>query len=1028
MMVKKKIGWFISVSILFVTAVLCGVFGFGAMAEPQNAIVFGEVQIEKEYKIGDELTIPTIFASKNGRDYECTSILILPDGAAVQKSSIVFDESGNYTIVYKAMVNGEYAEKSVRFTVINDLYSVHDSKSSATWGLNPYFEESISGINLSLKPDDVFTFNQVIDVSKLTKNDYICKFYVTPLEKGKPEASNMYIKLTDIYDAENYVLINYSMRISEMGWSSNYIYANAGANGQDMVGYEWRDATHYTEHRNSWAGLRSWVSYTGESKAPPEVANNPQLVEELSKFENNYDYLTMDYANRTLHAKSQSYWRDYTMIVDLDDPETYGSNCWGGFTTGEVRMSVYFENYVGASANIFITEIAGYDLTRFNFKDDVAPIIEINYDGYTQETLPVAFVGKPYKLFDGRAIDNLDENVQLKTRVYYNYYSNARTQCYIKDGRFTPKRAGTYTVVYSATDVLGNEAVETVNINCVDSENTVKLTIDGEGKTLNIGESVRLNGYSVSDNNGRYTVSVEAVLKNNNNVRNEIDLDTLTFKPTHLGEYEVRYTVSDYTHTFTAIDLVTVNKVNIPILDTYSQFPAYMIKGCQYTFEKATAFDYSGESVVEISADYYVIEDNGTPKKAENNTFIVSASETVEVLCRANNKNGEMSETVAVIPVVDVNYGATLQMANYFQGAGFVPSATEQSITYTRLFDGEAETGLEFINRVLINQFMFTTSFPEDCTNFDTFDLYLTDDDDETNVLKVSFQFGDDKRISFWVNDFTQKVYRVGYVGDTANLNFYYQKSTNSLLINNNLTVKLNETGLFSGFKGGFASFKVMFTGVSGKVGCAVSYVCNQPFNNGIDTVKPVIYVAEKMPNLVEINQEFTIKQAYAFDLLDSAATLTVKLMTNNGNYVSSVDGVVLDGTQNPNRDYTVKLSDYGRYALHYISVDCTGNRYDVQNLITVKDSVGPVITLDKDYRTQGSVGDTIAVAKMQASDNVDDTVTLLCYVIAPDGKMISVDLNGSFTANDKGTYKVYAYAVDKSENVTILSYSVYVA
>lgn len=1027
MMVKKKIGWFISLSILFV-AVVCGVFGIGAMAETQDSIAFGEVQIEKEYKIGDELTIPTISASKNGRNYDCTSILILPDGSAVQKSSIVFEESGNYTIVYKTMADGEYAEKKVRFTVINDLYSVYDGKSSATWGLNPYFEESIPGINLSLKPDDVFTFNQVIDVSKLTKNDYICKFYVTPLEKGKPEASNMYIKLTDIYDAENYVLINYSMRISEMGWSSKYIYANAGANGQDMVGYEWQDATSYTTHRNSWAGLRSWVSYTGECMAPSEVSNYPQLVEELSKFENNYDYLSMDYENRTLHAKSQNYWRDYSMIVDLDDPSTYGSNCWGGFTTGEVRMSVYFDGYVGASANIFITEIAGFDLTQFNFKDDVAPIIEINYDGYTQDTLPVAFVEKSYKLFEGRAIDNLDENVQLKTKVYYNYYSNARTQCYVKDGRFTPKRAGTYTVVYSATDVMGNEALEIVNINCVDSEKTVKLTIDGEGKTLNIGESVQLNGYSVSDNNGKYNVFVEAVLKNNNDVRYEIDQDTLMFKPMQLGEYEVRYTVSDYTHTFTAIDPVTVNKVNTPILKSYSKFPAYMIKGCTYSFDQATAYDYSGESMVEINADYYVIEDNGIAKKAENNTFTVSASKTVEVLCRAYNQNGGMSESVATIPVVDVNYGDKLQMANYFRGEGFVSSATEQSITYTKSFDGKTEAGMEFINRVLINQFMFTTSFPDGCTNFESFDLYLTDDVDETNVLKVSFQLKNDKKISFWVNDFTQKVYSVGYVGETANLNFYYQKSTNSLLINNNLTVKLNETGLFTGFKGGFASFKVMFTGVNGKVGCAVSHVCNQPFNQGVDNIKPVIYVAEKMPNLVEINQEFTIKQAYAFDLLDSAATLTFKLMSNNGKFVSSVDGVVLDGTQNLNRDYTVKLSDYGRYALQYISVDCSGNRYDVQNLITVKDSVGPVITLEENYQTQGRVGDTIAVAKMQANDNVDDTVTLRCYVIAPNGTMITLDLNGSFTANNKGTYKVYAYAVDQSENVTIVSYSVYVA
>ncbi len=1031
MILKKRTFWLISVAILLATVFLCGIFGIGAKAEQQGTPTFSEVQLAEEYKIGDTLTIPTVSVSQNGKDYECTSVVIMPDGSAVQKDTIVFEKSGTYTIVYKAVVDGKYVEKSVDFTVINDLYSVYNKQSSATWGVNSYLTtegDFTEGINVSLKPDDVFTFNQVIDVSKMTKSDKIVKFYVTPTEKGTGEAASMYVKLTDIYDPNNYVLVHYSMRLSEITWSSHYIYASAGASGQDLVGYEWRNDDTYAAHINSWAGLRSWVSYTGQRKSPSEVAGNEALMAQLSKFTENYDYLSMDYANRTLHAKTQNHWRDYSMIVDLDDPNIYGANCWDGFTTGEVRMSIYFENYAGASANIFITEIANFDLTDFNFKDSVAPVIEVDYEGYTKDSAPIAFVGQPYKTFAGRAIDNLDENVQLKTVVYYNYSSDARVQCYIKDGYFTPKRAGKYTIVYTATDVLGNETVELLEIDCVQSNDTVKLQVEGDEKTVDIGETVRLNGYTVSANNGNYQVAVEAVLQTDDTVRSVIDLETMTFKPTQTGVYEIRYTVSDYTHTFTATDILTVNKSDTPIIGTYSEFPAYLIKGATYSLDAATAYDYSSGSKVEISADYYVVEDNGTAKKAENNSFTVSASDTVEILCKADNGKGEMSESLAVIPVVDVNYGDKIQMANYFQGEGFVSEASESAITYTKAFDGASEASLEFINRVLINQFTFTASFPEDSAAFEKFDVYFTDALDATSVLKITFAFASDKTVSFIVNDFEQKVYRTGYIGETANLNLFYQQSTNSLLINNNLTVALNTTGVFNGFNGGFASFKVNFTGVTGKVGCAISHVCNQPFNKGIDTIKPVVFLAEKTANLININEEFTIKSAEAFDLLDPSVTLTFKLMSFKGLFITSVDGVVLDGTQDPSRDYTVKLTDYGRYSLQYISKDSTGNRYEVQNLITVQDSVVPEITLNKGYQTQANVGGKIAIAKIAISDNVDETITTRCYVIAPNEEMISVELNGSFTAQYKGTYTVYYYAVDAAQNVAMVSYTVSVS
>ena len=667
-------------------------------------------------------------------------------------------------------------------------------------------------------------------------------------------------------------------------------------------------------------------------------------------------------------------------------------------------------------------------MTEYTFTDEVSPAVRIDYQGYEKDSVPMAFLNKPYKLFEGDAIDNLDGFVELKTKVYYNYYSNARIQCYIDNGNFIPKYLGEYTVIYTAKDFMGNETIESIDIPCIDSKQQVDIQLIEDKNTFTIGENARLNEYVVSNNNGTYFVDIVARLKNDNSVQYIIDNETLLFKPIEAGVYEILYTVSDYTHTVTVIDEITFIKTDIPVFGQCAEFPQYLIKNCSYSFDNAIAYDYSSGKKVEILADYYVVEDDGIPVKMENNSFRVSASKKVEIVYKANNGKGELSKSLAVIPVVDVNYAGNLEMQNYFQGEGFESSATDSAIIYTKLYDGNSQASLEFINKVLVNQFTFAVSIPKEYDSFETFDVYLKDELNENNVLKISFFVPEKNILSFIVNDYTKKVYSVSYTGDNININLYYQKDRNKLLINNNLSVDLDDLGVFNGFTGGFADFKIVFCEVTGNVACAVSYVCNQPFKKGLDLIKPTVYFSEPIKSLVNLNEEIVIKRAYAFDLLDPVASLSFKLMSFKGEFVVSTDGILLDGTQDPNRDYTVKLSNYGKYSLEYVAVDKTGNRCSIPNLITVQDFEPPTVTLTADYKTEAKVGDTIKIAQASVTDNLEGKITLNCYVIDRHGKMQELAPGDSFIAADSGIYTVYYYAKDAYLNVTMVFYTINVS
>ena len=91
-------------------------------------------------------------------------------------------------------------------------------------------------------------------------------------------------------------------------------------------------------------------------------------------------------------------------------------------------------------------------------------------------------------------------------------------------------------------------------------------------------------------------------------------------------------------------------------------------------------------------------------------------------------------------------------------------------------------------------------------------------------------------------------------------------------------------------------------------------------------------------------------------------------------------------------------------------------------------DKVTPEAKLSNLVET-GKVGDTIKLAKVTATDNLDTELNITWFVRTPKGTMLSLFENdvqyNAFVAKEKGVYTVYCYVTDATGNYTMVSYLV---
>ena len=848
-------------------------------------------------------------------------------------------------------------------------------------------------IQASVAERDVFTYNEILDLSTASKDTQLLNMQFDPTQVGVANATNVKIRFTDVYDADNYITICLNSFTDD--WASGHIYMTAGAADQPQIGIE-----NGKPHVNDIYGYGAAVDYSmvGMPKNPEDA------------------YLTLyfDYGEKAIYADRETYTRTKQLVVDLDDPDLYGTNLWEGFTTGQVKMTVFASNYQSATCDFTITTINGN--SQFRETDQSAPIISVN-TGYAQDAIPAALVGKPYPIFPATAIDGCDGNVDVSSVVYYDEGDGRMTKLSVEDGKFTPAKAGVYVIEYVAKDLSGNTSTANVNVNAIVGDG-LQVTLRDAVSETQTGVPVQvISGIDCVAASGHVSYTITA---KNADAGDQVEIDpqTHSFTPMADGDWEITVTVRDYICTVVKTFTVNVQPTSQPqVYDTVA-IPDYFILGATYQLPTLYGYDFSSGTGVLTAMDVYVTE-NGSSEKAVANGSYVPANEgavTVTYRLTVDGKTCEKSYTATVVKTKTVLN--TENLSKYFVDPTGAATASSASSKITYSF--KKDTKLNFVNFVQVKQLSFGFQVGSQKA-YDRISVYLTDIVSGKQVKLSYIKTADGA--AFAIND-----------GAAVTLSAAFDAAM-SLAFSNDTAIVTPESGKelkvksfldgsqFTGFTDSVARFTVELSGVTGSSQFAVQNLNGQKLSSATrDSVAPQFF-ANAVSGNIEKGETLELKGAFVYDVLNPIATVTLKVTDPDGNAVTDQNGVVLNGTQDATKDAPVLMEKLGTYTILYTAADGKKNTGRHIYTITVTDGEGPTISLLEHTETV-QTGDTVTLAGTQVQDNLTANCTVVSYVFDPEGVKIPVT-GGTFQATQSGVYTVRYMAFDGDGNCSFASYKV---
>ena len=989
---NKVLRWALLLCICFTCTI--GYLGLQASAAAAEII---DCDLPSEYGLGDSFVMPEGKVSYKDQDKAPdTKYVVFPSGKAVAGETIVLSEAGKYELVFKAKFDGVSVTAKKSFVVKKTLLQVNNDNSSA---------QIVDGkIKVSLAPDDVFTYNAVLDLNAATKGIPFLEMEMNPSVIGTADVTRLKIRLTDLYDEENYVTI--SLNHFTDAWASGHIYMTGGAAFQPQVGIE---------NSGNPAGKKV---FTNDTFGYGAAVNFPMSGLPKSPMDSVLS-LYFDYAERSMYADRESYSGMNQLLFDLDDPFLFGDDIWHGFTTGEVRMSIFATNYQAATCNFTISTINGN--SEFVDNGDVnAPSISVN-TGYQADNLPTALVGKRYPVFEAAAIDGHDGKIPAVASVYYRYYSEKPVEVAVNDGSFIPPKEGVYVIEYMAEDTSGNIGTKCVKVNAVKGEG-LQVTLQDMAAEADTGTTVKvISAIDCTDASGNVTYSVKAKhLATAEEI--EIDPQTLSFIPMTDGEWEITVTVKDYISTVIKTFTLNANHTTQPQVYSTVGVPRYFILGAAYELPVLQGYDFSSGQGVLTNMDVFVTESGREEKAVENGKYIPENAGNVKITYRLS-VDGNVCEKAYDATVVDVGYTGDLDLSKYFvvsKGA-----ATAQMDNASIIYEVKNNATFDFVNFVQVKNFTFSFQAGE-INTYKKVNIYLTDIVSGKQV-KVSYIRTADGA-AFSVNDGVDTKLASSF--DGINKNFSLEFSNDTCMVSPEAGIELEvkkflDGSDFTGFTGSVARFSVELDGVSGASQIVMKNLNSQTLNNAkVDRFTPQIIV-ETMSGDRGEGDRLTLTGAFAYDVLDPIAVMTLDVTDPNGAYVTDDNGVVLDGSQDATKDYTIIINDLGDYVIRYVIKDGKGKTDTYVYAITAKDVEAPTITLQK-HKESAKAGDTVTLATAEVSDNLTEACTVVAYVFDPEGENVKVT-DGKFEAATSGLYSVRYMAFDADGNYAFVSYEIQV-
>ncbi len=950
---------------------------------------------------GETFTPPACTLTYRGEEKEGEALLILPDGSAKQQSSYYLETPGKYTVRYTADFGGFPVQEEKSFLVVDRLFSSDGAYDTyyGTASRGDYEAPARPGAVVTLGKGETWTYHKPIDFNGRTRAEDFLSFYVLPEKIGFSDAREVTFILTDTADPDNKVTITCYSHITYENWVIWSTYVRAGATGQLQAGWEGSKL-----HLGDKWGAGFGFSMHGTPQA------GTYATQKLS--------LQMDYENRTLYGN-----RTTNPIIKLDDPAVF-ENLWGGFQNGTAYLSVRFGLFNSASATIVLENVYEENFSDYETAkvyDDAPPVLTVEE---TEETLPAAVVGSPYKLYPARAEDA--SAVTLTRRVFLNYGADTQAECTVEGGAFTPFREGEYAVEYRAEDRFGNVSTKVYFVEAGPRAVPFRATVSDMGTSGNAGEELSLGNLTVEGAIGSYTVSTVAVLNGETFAVGE------TFRPLYAGTYTVRRIVRDYIGETTAEYEVNVTKGNVVKILERPFLPARMIVGGRYVLPTVKGVDFSSGAPVEIPAAVSVSAGAGS---LAGGMFIPAKAGEAEIVYTAS-ANGATDTLTLPVTLIDVGYGSELHLENYF--TGLKTEVSEAAVGLVAESDGAAH----FIKSVDAGEFALEFDVDPILHNFGKLTLTLWDSENAGISLTLAFLRNTAGYCKVSIDGGEPLLTQSSWNGNGKDFVVQYLSSSGMLSVGD--VVKTAIKPYF--FPSGRVDFALAFEEVEGLSKVSVSRVNNQNMGNiGRDVVNPQILTMGKVAASYLLGDAVTLPAAVVTDVVDPYVTASLTVRTPSGKILVTDSGRSLEN-EDPTREYTFTANEYGQYNATVTAIDGSGRRYVLRYAVNVNDVTPPEISFPFLPAVSGKVGARVALPKATATDDRDGEIALFVYLIRPDFVQVPLyahekDAEGNFKTDENGNpvltyytgfvptaagrYVVQYYAADSAGNVTVRAFTV---
>lgn len=1036
----RKSKWIASI-ICVVIALTASVACFSlSLTKKTYAAILDAPSVASSYNLGDAFDFPDE-VSVNIDDKKVSAsggVLIFPSGKVCGEGTCNLTEKGEYTLSYTLVHENKKYVATKTFEVNDYNYKFSSNGSSATYGELSLSNSQETGLTFQLGYGEKFIYESTINVNDEKWNGLVdvCKIYPHirsyDAETGLTydTAHWMLVKMVDCYDENNYIEF-----YTTMNPASNY-YCGAGASYQDLGGFEGVAAANATATSIHFEGKYYKVNY---AKRYPwqQWQYGTYTHTEVAVYENGVRVLYPQNAETNLAAagginfqyepKTNRIYRQFysngkvvtEFVNDLDEPLVYGDNVFTGFTTGEVYLTIECEGYTGSdTAEIQVVSLfgnSGENLAQSQCTDTTAPIIRCDVE-WTDDSGIYLAVGEEYVLPDVQVYDVNFEG-DLKKQVYYNYGATDQSMAYVKDGAFTPARAGKYSVVYTATDLYGNATDYVLPLNCIEKK-SIDYTIQ-KIDALQAGSVYTLPEAVAEGINGDLQISVSVTDPSGN----EVKLQNNAFEPKQVGNFTIAYTLSDNVYeTVYEYTVACTNEDNCVRFYDVVNAPKYYIKGASYAIEDYYAYTVNESGLVANLCDTFVSVDGG-------NFVLLSATDKEEYKITGNStiqfkyvyKTAEkLSE---VISIIDVNYSGKKDYTKYFLG--------NYTISYDKFVrfvaDGTNQTeSISFINPLSFIDFEIKFQINEGYYAFSGVNVYLTDYLDETQTLKISFTKSSVKNLIYDINDCNENDLSESFVGTQW---VWYDKDTNAIVSNQGVSVSVDK------FTSGLCYLTIEYVGIEGTCGIALDTLNGQKFKEKISEGELLLNY-EKIDPVYLVGDTVEIPVATCTHVFNPVLykDITVTVEAPDGQPVKDVNGLTIQNVT-ASRSYEIVFDACGTYLIRYSAKATTGSKtLDVISIygVNVLDDTAPEVKFEsvgENGVVTISAGTKHNIAKYTASDNetVAKDLHIKVEIVTDTERLVEYDVGESYVFKNKGKYIVRVVCFDSNWNMATDEYVVIV-